>query len=102
MRGVTHDYTRRLCENVIEIAWMFDDLQATGEIIPWEVIADTPTQSDGVREEIIRLAEDFEKTHPTEYWETSDCVWLETITEYAADELVKVYGKEVWENTYGN
>ena len=50
------DMTEALLENVIEITWMFDSLEHSGEIKSWDDLIDEFYGSNGIKAEIIAIA----------------------------------------------
>ena len=92
--------TEALLEDVIEITWMFDGLIESGEIKSWNELIDEFFGSDGIKQEIRKIAEDFEKKYPFETaWEDADLDYIEEIEKFAKEKLVEKFGStELQEN----
>ena len=87
--------TEALLEDVIEITWMFDGLIESGEIKSWDELIDEFCGSDGIKLEIRKIAEDFEKKFPFETaWEDTDLDYIEEIEKFAKERLLEVFGRQ--------
>lgn len=86
----------RVYENIIEITWVFDKLEKSGKIKPWNtLVEELLTGSDAIKEEIIQIAEDFKKEYPEDYdWNAADTEYLTAIQKYAEKRLINEYGKD--------
>lgn len=89
-------YSNRVYENIIEITWVFDQLEKSGKIKPWNtLVEELVTGSDAIKETIIQIAEDFEKEYPEDYdWNATDTEYLTAIQLYAEKRLINEYGDE--------
>lgn len=89
-------YSNRVYENIIEITWVFDQLEKSGKIKPWNtLVEELVTGSDAIKETIIQIAEDFEKEYPDDYdWNAADTEYLTEIQKYAEKRLINEYGDE--------
>ena len=89
-------YSNRVYENIIEITWVFDQLEKSGKIKPWNtLVEELVTGSDAIKETIIQIAEDFEKEHPEDYdWNAADTEYLTEIQLYAEKRLINECGKD--------
>ena len=87
--------TEALLEDVIEITWMFDGLIESGEIKSWDELIDEFCGSDGIKQEIRKIAEDFEKKFPFETtWEDTDLDYIEEIENFAKKKLEEIFRKQ--------
>lgn len=87
-------YSNRVYENIIEITWVFDQLEKSGKIKPWNtLVEELVTGSDAIKETIIQIAEDFEKEYPEDYdWNAADTEYLTEIQKYASKCLMEEFG----------
>ena len=91
---VCKNLTEALIEDVIEITWMFDGLIQSEKIKSWNEICEQEYGSDGIKNTIKKIAQDFEKRYPFETtWEDSNLDYIEEIEKFAKKELIKEYGK---------
>lgn len=92
--------TEALLEDVIEITWVFDGLIKSNEIRPRNEIIENFCGSDGIKQEIRKIAEEFEKKYPFETaWEDTDLDYIEEIEKFAKDKLIEKFGStELQEN----
>lgn len=92
--------TEALLEDVIEITWVFDGLIESNEIRPRNEIIENFCGSDGIKQEIRKIAEEFEKKYPFETaWEDTDLDYIEEIEKFAKEKLVEKFGStELQEN----
>lgn len=83
----------RVYENIIEVTWVFEQLEKTRDIKPFNVLVEElPTGSDAIKDTIIQIAEDFEKEYPDDYdWNAADTEYLTEIQLYAKKRLVEEY-----------
>ena len=87
--------TEALLEDVIEITWMFDGLIESGGIKSWDELIDEFCGSDGIKQEIRKIAEDFEKKFPFETtWEDTDLDYIEEIDNFAKKKLEEIFKKQ--------
>ena len=87
--------TEALLEDVIEITWMFDGLIESGGIKSWDELIDEFCGSDGIKQEIRKIAEDFEKKFPFETaWENTDLDYIEEIENFSKEKLEEIFGKQ--------
>ena len=87
--------TEALLEDVIEITWMFDGLIESGGIKSWDELIDEFCGSDGIKQEIRKIAEDFEKKFPFETtWEDTDLDYIEEIENFAKEKLEEIFRKQ--------
>lgn len=87
--------TEALLEDVIEITWMFDGLIESGGIKSWDELIDEFCGSDGIKQEIRKIAEDFEKKFPFEtVWEDTDLDYIEEIEKFAKEKLVEIFSRQ--------
>ena len=86
----------KVYENIIEITWVFDQLEKSGKIKPWNtLVEELITGTDEIKETIIQIAEDFEKEYPDDYdWNAADTEYLTAIQLYAEKRLINEYGKD--------
>ena len=83
-----------LFEDAIEITWMFDGLIESGEIKSWDELIDEFCGSDGIKLEIRKIAEDFEKKFPFDSaWEDGELDYIEEIEKFAKERLIEIFGK---------
>lgn len=84
----------RVYENIIEITWVFEQLEKTEDIKPFNVLVEElTTGSDAIKDTIIQIAEDFEKEYPDDYdWNAADTEYLTEIQVYAKERLVEEFG----------
>lgn len=75
-------------ETIIEVTWKYDQLQAAGKIISMDQAL---TGSDGAKDTIIQIAEDFEKQYQIE-WDSSDLDYILEIEKYAEQSLIIGFG----------
>lgn len=89
-------YSNRVYENIIEVTWVFEQLEKSGKIKPWNtLVEELVTGSDAIKETIIQIAEDFEKEYPEDYdWNAADTEYLTVIQKYAKKRLINEYGKD--------
>lgn len=92
--------TEALLEDVIEITWVFDGLIESNEIRPRNEIIENFCGSDGIKREIRKIAEEFEKKYPFETaWEDTDLDYIEEIEKFAKERLIEKFGStELQEN----
>lgn len=92
--------TEALLEDVIEITWVFDGLIESNEIRPRNEIIENFCGSDGIKQEIRKIAEEFEKKYPFETaWKDTDLNYIEEIEKFAKDKLIEKFGStELQEN----
>lgn len=92
--------TEALLEDVIEVTWVFDTLMESNEIRSWNEIIENFCGSDGIKQEIRKIAEEFEKKYPFETaWEDTDLDYIEEIEKFAKEKLVEKFGStELQEN----
>lgn len=83
-----------LMENVIEIAWMFDQLMECEIIKSWDELNDECYDSLEVKTEIVRIAKDFEKQYKNIDWNDTDLDYFIELEKFARTELIKTFGKE--------
>lgn len=83
----------RVYENIIEVTWVFEQLEKTRDIKPFNVLVEElTTGSDAIKDTIIQIAEDFEKEYPEDYdWNATDTDYLTEIQLYAKKRLVEEY-----------
>jgi len=83
----------RVYENIIEVTWVFEQLEKTRDIKPFNVLVEElTTGSDAIKDTIIQIAEDFEKEYPEDYdWNAADTEYLTEIQLYAKKRLVEEY-----------
>lgn len=88
-------YSNRVHENIIEVTWVFEQLEKSGDIKPFNILVEELiTGSDAIKETIIQIAEDFEKKYPKNYdWNAADTEYLTEIQLYAKKRLVEEFGK---------
>lgn len=87
--------TEALLEDVIEITWVFDGLIKSNEIKSWDEILENFCGSDGIKHEIRKIAEDFEKKYPFDTtWEDTDLDYIEEIEKFAKEKLIEKFGKQ--------
>lgn len=87
--------TEALLEDVIEITWMFDSLVDSGKIKSWDEILDQEDGSDGIKNTIKCIAQEFEKKYPFDTtWEDTELDYIEEIEKFAKEKLVELYGIE--------
>lgn len=87
--------TDALIEDVIEITWVFDGLEKSGEIKNCVDIIEECGGFDSLKQEIRQIAEDFEKDFPFETtWEDGDLDYLLEIEKFAKNRLIKKFGKK--------
>ena len=85
--------TEALLEDVVEITWVFDTLIESNEIRSRNEIIDEFCGSDGIKQEIRKIAEEFEKKYPFETaWEDTDLDYIEEIEKFAKEKLIGVFG----------
>ena len=85
--------TEALIEDVIEITWMFDGLIQSEKIKSWNEICEQEYGSDGIKNTIKKIAQDFEKRYPFEtIWEDTDLDYIEEIEKFAKEKLVEKFG----------
>ena len=96
MKENIENSSMRIYENIVEVTWVFDQLERTGKIKSWNtLIKKLTTGSDAIKETIIQIAEDFEKEYPDDYdWNASDKEYLTEIQNYATRNLIAEYGKD--------
>ena len=91
--------TEVLLEDVIEITWVFDGLIKSNEIKSWDEILENFCGLDGIKQEIRKIAEDFEKKYPQTTWEDTALDYIEEIEKFAKEKLVEIFGSpELQEN----
>lgn len=92
--------TEALLEDVIEITWVFDGLIESNEIRPRNEIIENFCGSDGIKQEIRKIAEEFEKKYPFKTaWEDTDLDYIEEIEKFAKEKLIEIFGStELQEN----
>ena len=74
---------------------MFDGLIESGEIKSWNELIDEFCGSDGIKQEIRKIAEDFEKKFPFETtWEDTDLDYIEEIENFAKEKLEEIFRKQ--------
>lgn len=84
----------KIYENIIEITWMFDQLEKAGLIKSFDELVDEfCTGSDAIKEIIVKIAEDFEREYKDVDWNASDVGYLIKIQEYAKEKLKEKFGK---------
>lgn len=83
----------RVYENIIEVTWVFEQLEKSGEIKPFNVLVEElVTGSDAIKDTIIQIAEDFEKEYPEDYdWNAADTEYLTEVQLYAKRRLVEEF-----------
>ena len=87
--------TEALLEDVIEITWMFDGLIESGEIKSWNELTDEFCGSDGIKQEIRKIAENFEKKYPFKTaWEDTDLDYIEEIEKFARKKLEGIFRRQ--------
>ena len=86
----------RVYENIIEVTWVFEQLEKSGEIKPFNILVEElVTGSDAIKETIIQIAEDFEKKYPDDYdWNAADTEYLTEVQLYAKRRLVEEFGSD--------
>lgn len=89
-------YSNRVYENIIEVTWVFEQLEKTRDIKPFNVLVEElTTGSDAIKDTIIQIAEDFEKEYPEDYdWNATDTDYLTEIQLYAKEHLVEEFGSD--------
>lgn len=86
------DINEALIEDVIEITWMFNGLMSAGKIPGWEELSDKFNGSDGIKNEIVHIAREFEKRYPFDTaWETGDIDYIEEIEKFSEEQLLKIF-----------
>lgn len=92
--------TEALIEDVIEITWMFNGLIQSEIIKSWDEICEQECGSDGIKNTIKKIAQEFEKKYPFEtIWEDTDLDYIEEIEKFAKEKLVEKFGStELQEN----
>lgn len=87
--------TEALLEDVIEITWVFDGLIESNEIRPRNEIIENFCGSDGIKQEIRKIAEEFEKKYPFETtWEDTDLDYIEEIEKFAKERLIEIFSRQ--------
>lgn len=87
--------TEALLEDVIEITWMFDGLIEAGEIKTWDEILDQEDGSDGIKNTIKEIAQEFERKYPFETtWKDTDLDYIEEIEKFAKENLIEIFGRQ--------
>lgn len=87
--------TEALLEDVIEITWIFDKLLRTKEIKPWDILMEEFCGSDGIKQEIVKIAEGFEQKFPFDStWEDGELDYIEEIEKFAEEKLIEVFGRK--------
>ena len=83
----------RVYENIIEVTWVFEQLEKSGDIKSFNVLVEElVTGSDAIKDTIIQIAEDFEKEYPDDYdWNASDTEYITEIQLYAKRHLVEEF-----------
>lgn len=84
--------TDALIEDVVEITWVFDRLRGKGIIGDFDGIVGG---SDTVKQEIRKIAEQFEEKFPYETtWEDGELDYIEEIEKFAEEKLIEAFGTE--------
>lgn len=84
--------TDALIEDVVEITWVFDRLRGKGIIGDFDGIVGG---SDTVKQEIRKIAEQFEEKFPYETtWEDGELDYIEEIEKFAEEKLIEAFGIE--------
>ena len=89
-------YNNRVYESIIEITWVFEQLEKSGDIKSFNVLVEElVTGSDAIKDTIIQIAEDFEREYPDDYdWNAADTEYLTEIAVYAKRRLVEEFGSD--------
>lgn len=87
-------YSNRVYENIIEITWVFDQLEKSGKIKSWnELMEYVPTGSDGIKEVFVNIAKEFEEKYPFySAWDSGDMDYLIEIQKFAEEKIIKEWG----------
>lgn len=86
--------TDALIENAIEITWTFESLLRIGKIKSWDELSYIGG-SIGVKQEIRKIAEQFEEKFPYETtWEDGELDYIEEIEKFAEEKLIEAFGTE--------
>ena len=89
-----NNMTDALIENTIEITFVFENLIREGKIKNWEEIS-YMGGSDVVKQEIRKIAEQFEEKYPYDEtaWE-DELDYIEEIENFATKKFIEVFGKD--------
>lgn len=86
--------TDALIEDAIEITWTFESLLAAGKIKSWDELSYIGG-SDIVKQEIRKIAEQFEEKFPyATTWEDGELDYIEEIEKFATEKLIEAFGKD--------
>lgn len=86
--------TEALLEDVIEITWMFDGLEKSGKIKSWNDLMEEYS-SDVIKEEIKRIAKEFEKKYPFDTtWGDTELDYIVEIEKFSKEKLIEKFGKD--------
>lgn len=78
-------------QNAVEVAWMFDSLVDSGNLPSWDTLIDQWNGSQRIREEIAKIADNFEEEC------FNDSEYLSKIQTYAKEKLMETFSLELEE-----